>query len=307
MLSFKFKRLCSQVVASLSALGVFSISGNADAATAVPGETFLLSVPKGMTLSADYAQASCPTRPNSSVESTDTACIYTCNDGYAVSKYAVDVANAVAGGETGAATGDSGLAMFWSSGIAYFIKSFSFVGQDDVLPDGFCVPLMTGISGVTGVGVSGISFGFILGEVTDDMGTNASDYTGMGYVTFGATGACKAGYSASDMSSETGATLEGYNGQYKLKVFAAYENETFLFPNTIQCYPIPYAMIFDCGSGNTAVYDSSNSSGDGQISCDAYGTSRCAAKLVFGESGKINVTCTQDGYRLKGWTYSTDE
>ncbi len=108
------------------------------------GGYFSLSVPKGMTFSADYSRAlSCRERPNSRVETTDTACIYRCDDGFTVNKYAVETANAVCRWWCGALSGDAGLAYFSVDGKTYFIKCFSYVWETG-LPDNICVPLPTG-------------------------------------------------------------------------------------------------------------------------------------------------------------------
>ncbi|MBQ2017323.1 MAG: hypothetical protein II208_02240, partial [Alphaproteobacteria bacterium] len=103
MLQYKFKHLCSRIIASLSAIGLFSISSNADAAAAKykPGDSFTLTNPKAYTLNAEYESMTglCMLTTKNGVNINATAtftaqvtgeageittgyCLYTCNANY---------------------------------------------------------------------------------------------------------------------------------------------------------------------------------------------------------------------------------
>ena len=102
MLQYKFKHLCSRIIASLSAIGLFSISSNADAATKYkPGDSFTLTNPKAYTLNAEYESMTglcmlttkngvdinatatfTPQVTGTSGETTTGYCLYTCKSDY---------------------------------------------------------------------------------------------------------------------------------------------------------------------------------------------------------------------------------
>ena len=310
MLSYKFKHICSRVIASLSAFGLISISDDIHAATINEGDNFTLSKPKAMTFGAEYTEEQCPTI-NSIIGEYGllgpTGCVYTCPNNTAVTQNA---AYTITSGETGR----TGLMSTSQNGHVYFLNSIELNPNDvkSALERGSIPPLCEDINILTGItykelsGIAQNAIPRIVEEVVDDVYVSTGDTPyGLKYISIHAEIDCAAGYSdsAGNVAPASGVAADG---QYAVKNYITNPNSisgVYNIDFVNACHPLVYPLTFDCGEGTTRNTDTTET-GDAVIVCPITGSNSCIAEREFLSSGKIHISCERDGYKFKAWSYS---
>ena len=270
MLQYKLKHLCSRVIASLSAFGLFSINNSSYAATqlsgsfgnAVPGDYFTYTKVGGMTMNAKMAaKANCSIKNGAAsqtiksnvgvgIEKEDgtfvSGCEVTCKDGYYIN-------------------GTSGYAN------SYYSGSTTGVYELDV-PDSYCVP----VASCSTAGTTNVKSGALKLNTNDaptGSGIKLVNYAGT------CTWTCKDGYSK-EGGTNTTSTFVSESGVSVIRPAA-------------DCKARSFKVTFDCGTA--ATYGStSNQTG---VSTATYNS-----KFTIPDT----ATCKRDGYKFNGWEGSTN-
>ena len=276
MLSYKFKHLCSRVIASLSAFGLISISNESGAKTlsgsftdAQPGDSFKYTKIGEMTMTASMKNAcsingSSTAGPtvqtnirfeveNSSGESV-YGCLVTCKDGYFVK-------------------GTKGKKSAVYSGISPD-ESFQ-MDVIDTTANPFCLPVSSCSKGTSST-IKSVDTKMVKNVETGMRGEVFVDYLAE------CTWTCADGYSVRG-GTDTEATF-AYTGATGI---------TGVMTPDQTCLARTFNIYFDCGDG--AIYGTSSSqSGMVQATYDSTFTIPTSA------------TCSRAGYSFKGWNGSTN-
>lgn len=271
MLSYKFKHLCSRVIASLSAFGLISISNESGAKTlsgsftdGLPGDSFKYTKVGDMTMTANMSNvsATCTINGTNSTGKTVASnagfdvkneegvwlsgCLTTCKDGYYI--------KGTEGQKSVVYSGDV---------VGTFYKDIV-----DTTSDPFCVPVASCSKGSSST-IKSASATMQKNDTTGISGETFVDYAAQCKWT------CADGYSVGG-GADTTSTFSS----------TGYATGT-ITPNQ-SCSGRTFKVIFDCGA--EAKYGStSNQTGTGNATYDSTFTIPTAA------------TCTKNGYKFDGW------
>ncbi len=279
MLSYKFKHLCSRVIASLSAFGLISISNESGAKTlsgsftdALPGDSFKYTRVGAMTMTANMQNVTATCTINGATAAGATV----------AKNISFDIMNSQGDMVSGCqVTCKDGYFLKGTQGQKSIVYSGSTTGEYakdviDTAASPFCVPVGSCSRGSSST-IKSVTPSMERNDITGKAGD------GTAYVDYKAkcTWTCADGYSVGG-GADTTSTFSGSSGY-----------ATGVITPDNACKARTFKVTFDCGAGAT-YGTTSNQSGTGQATYNS--------TFAIPDS----ASCYKMGYSFKGWNGSTN-